>query len=697
MATEQNSNTPGWLAVLYRQRKLTAYVLLALGVYLIGQVAVVLIGKYQWLAVLEILACVAFGATCLICGYLYLPKEGDGGTFDLNTTRRLVLVMGGAFGFFLLVIAIGRGAAWSTYFTGGVEAWQGEGAWRIWVCVLLALAGLGVMFASLNLARTEERTNPVLRRSLYGYNAVLTGLLLLALLTILNVMAYVYVPAVWDWTRAGLYSLSPQSVNLLKHLEKPLKVYVLVTSRSAQIQSDLTNLMNNCQAVSSKVRVETLLRDRSLKRLDELVHQYGLVESEGLLVVYGTEPDEQHQFIRAQDLWEASGSPMGGRSGGLTFKGEEALMSAVRQLEEGKVKAVVYFTQGNGELDIDDTTMNRINRGGSLLRDRLQKAGYDVKRLRFSAVEGAKGTDPNLVVSRKVPDDAAVVVIANPQTRLPDESIKALREYMKPADPQRKKGRLVVLLDVNVRDGQMLQTGLESFLAEFNVSVGNDRVLSLRSRNPVDVFVLANPSLRGTNNLAAAFSDHPIQMREVRTVRPRPGGPPGAGSAFQAEPLLLVPVGLDAWVETNLSVDPIPYITDMVENHPKALAAKLSQEPIPVAVAVTENTRAGNPSDPHAFMNPASEQSPRLVVFGDVTFASNVAMRQGNDWGADFLASSLAWLRERPEAIGIPPKKRGEYQMNPDTRFDRMIWLPLLLMSCAVVGLGLGVWVVRRR
>ena len=61
------------------------------------------------------------------------------------------------------------------------------------------------------------------------------------------------------------------------------------------------------------------------------------------------------------------------------------------------------------------------------------------------------------------------------------------------------------------------------------------------------------------------------------------------------------------------------------------------------------------------------------------------------------LASSLAWLRERPSSIGLDPKERKEYQMDANVNLRRMAYLPLGLMFVCVVGLGLGIWVVRRR
>src|SRR2546423_585115 len=63
----------------------------------------------------------------------------------------------------------------------------------------------------------------------------------------------------------------------------------------------------------------------------------------------------------------------------------------------------------------------------------------------------------------------------------------------------------------------------------------------------------------------------------------------------------------------------------------------------------------------------------------------------------DVFESSLAWLRERPSSIGLDPKERKIYQIEPTTNFTRMEFLPLGLMIVTVLGLGLGVWVVRRR
>jgi hypothetical protein len=67
----------------------------------------------------------------------------------------------------------------------------------------------------------------------------------------------------------------------------------------------------------------------------------------------------------------------------------------------------------------------------------------------------------------------------------------------------------------------------------------------------------------------------------------------------------------------------------------------------------------------------------------------------------DLFRSCVSWLRGSPDiGKGNPDeqKRRKEYQLNvaPDN-INRLKYLPLLLMILAVIALGTGVWVVRRR
>src|SRR5262249_19142860 len=123
----------------------------------------------------------ALGAVCLAIvalgsGVWLLLAPLDQRT--LTNTRIALLSTGGLFGLVIFLATVGRaGRWWSDIFSGGFAGWKGEGGWKLWLCIGVALLGLVIMFVSLLLARTEERANVYLRRLLYGYNAVLSGLL----------------------------------------------------------------------------------------------------------------------------------------------------------------------------------------------------------------------------------------------------------------------------------------------------------------------------------------------------------------------------------------------------------------------------------------------------------------------------------------------------------------------------------------
>src|SRR5204862_23953 len=80
---------------------------------------------------------------------------------------------------------------------------------------------LALVFGSLSLARTDVRSNPSLRRLLFGYNDLFLGLLVLELLIVLNILIYALVPYSFQWTESGgIYAMSPATKNLLANLKK---------------------------------------------------------------------------------------------------------------------------------------------------------------------------------------------------------------------------------------------------------------------------------------------------------------------------------------------------------------------------------------------------------------------------------------------------------------------------------------------
>jgi hypothetical protein len=246
----------------------------------------------------------------------------------------------------------------------------------------------------------------------------------------------------------------------------------------------------------------------------------------------------------------------------------------------------------------------------------------------------------------------------------------------------------------------METTGLETFLAGFGVQVGNDRIIRIptnRLPNPewLVAVVSSDRFAQSRNPIVEAFArDQFGFLKSTRTVRPLPAGPQ-PNQRYRAETLMIAPgvqSGQYLWAETNLQTDAMQLIKDLSRRD--ALNDKVSHEPLPVAVAVSETLPGG--TGPHSVAQ--AEEKPRLIVFGNTGVVSNYVMSEAAiGLYYDLFASAIAWEREKPSNIGIEPKQRDYYTLPSDANVSRMHWMPAILMIVAIIGLGTGVWVVRRR
>ena len=71
--------------------------------------------------------------------------------------------------------------------------------------------------------------------------------------------------------------------------------------------------------------------------------------------------------------------------------------------------------------------------------------------------------------------------------------------------------------------------------------------------------------------------------------------------------------------------------------------------------------------------------------------------RGDSSFPAEMFANSIDWLRDRPAVANIANKTYGRYNVKPDFGFVRGTLLPVGLVLFAVLALGTGVWVTRRK
>jgi len=610
--------------------------------------------------------------------YILVPRAPQGGQEQPTApAKMLILGVGGLFGLSLTVLGVMFGILWWNAAVGGLfsgrDAWKGGETlehYRPYIVLGLILAGLAVMLLSILVVRSEERTNPHLRRLVYGYVTVFTGLMLLAVLGATNVLAFFYVQEngldPFDWTESHVYSLSQGTKQILKDLPSNVVVYVLLSPRDP-LYADVKTLLANFQSVTNKVEAEFINPGNPLA-VAALMQQYQFTGREGVLVVYDPDGKPNYQFLKPLPDLEgvSSRGPMGSGSEERTFKGEQAIISAINSLRQGDIKNIVYFTQDSGELAMDNLDVQAPDVGlGRLISLRKEDKLYEPRPLNLGSVS-------------RVPEDAMAVVIAGPRQPLSPRKVEVLTEYMK--DP---KNKLIVLVDTF--DQAPLPTGLEKFLEGYGVTVGQDLILNgIDPESPTAVFLRVAPNADSV--FRESFRGFPfIAWSEARSVRPTTD----PNSAYVASPLFVTAAAEDRfqWAEEK----PGEILKD-----PQAFEKKATtrSQPIPVAVTVREK-KPQDASDVHAV------GKPRLIVFGDSTWVSNAYLANPRAGRINYLifTSSLSWLRERyAEVTSVEPKTRKYYRVTipPERKFSLMV-VPGILVFTAVVACGIGVLLLRRR
>jgi hypothetical protein len=382
-------------------------------------------------------------------------------------------------------------------------------------------------------------------------------------------------------------------------------------------------------------------------------------------------------------------------------------------MTEGKV--VIYFTTGHGELTPEGGMppgmppgMPRPKAGGlAKLRDKLtERKSVEVKSLTV---------DRSL---KKVPDDASVVVVARPTTAFNPEEVKVLREYVqRTAKVEKAKdasgrerdeekvtaGKLMLLLDPVIQkeggNAAMAPTGLDPLLGEYGVRVNNDRIITVdrRVRNPIQVVAIPDPD--SANPVPKAFSASPTTVtlftfENVRSVEPLDS----KGGGRSVDKIMIAPSQFDIVVDTQLNADPVD-LANGLRGDEARLEKMISKKSVTIALAVSDGgTPPGMPRD--AAHSSQLKDTPRMVVFGSAGWVSDEGLEGGRGTlRADLFNSCVSWLREK-SSVGakIESKKRKEYDLiiaPQDT--GKVMYLPLGLLLLGVVGLGTGVWVVRRR
>lgn len=313
-----------------------------------------------------------------------------------------------------------------------------------------AWAGLACILVYLVAQWRESSTGAGSRATKMGMMSIVSIVAMLAILAALNYLG-VRQNKRWDFTANQVFSLSEQTLKVLRGLDAPAKLTVYDLSTSF---------------------------DRTKDRLEEYTYQ-----SPQLSVEY-VDIDRQPAKAKAAGV-TAPGTLVleyKGRVERITQTEEQDIANAFIKATTGQERKV-YFTQGHGEKDpaASDRT------GYSAVAESLKGDNYGFEKL-------------VLAQTSAVPEGATAVIIAGPVTDFFPGEIDALKKYLAAG------GGLFAMLDPAEKAGQGALPNLTGLLKEWGIDAGDDIVVDASG---VGQMFGAGPTVP----VAASYPAHPITER----------------------------------------------------------------------------------------------------------------------------------------------------------------------------------------
>jgi len=452
----------------------------------------------------------------------------------------------------------------------------------------------------------------------------------------------------FDLTRSKKYSLSEETLSYLKGLPREVRVTITLSSDMADADTfeDIRSLLREYTFASQpngagrSVKVEYIdiyqrPRDASERGLDEEAVYF--------------ECGDKRRKVRHDELYRIENRVK------KAFLGEQVFTAAILDVSAPEQKKI-YFLTGHGELRLDDSDRMR---GLSSLGGQLKVRNFAVETLDINA-------------TRRVPEDAALVVVAAPD-RVEPFVQEQLRRYLSD-----NAGRVILLLSTR------MQHGLDELLEDWGIWA-HDVVLC--DSNPDSITEEQDLTIR------SFAANHPItqtlierklllRLGETRCINPLPSKIRGSGLNITT----LAVTTSTAWGERNYR-GPRPYVYNEGLDL-RGSAASIPEHCLGVAVASEPVQAGGN--------LPFSVKGGRLVVFGTADMIVNDRFT-GTPGNQNIFLNAINWAVERDTQLATPARAIERFQialsLEELSRLRLLLWFGLPALAG---GLGLIVYWTRR-
>lgn len=428
----------------------------------------------------------------------------------------------------------------------------------------------------------------------------------------------------WDWTSAGLYTLSGATKETLASLKDPIDVIVFLSS-SDPLTLSVRHMLSAYGAETRFLRARYVDPDRNPAEFLGLQQKYKLlagkaedgrvVTDASLVVARG----ERHWFLTNEDIVQYDE-----KEGRARPKLEQALTEGIRNVLE-RERAKICFSTGHQEISIDDGGPT----GLAEFRYRLEKNNYEVEAIDLTT----PGRQPALTPCR-------VLIVAGPEVEFDAKSSARVAEYL-------TSGGNVMLLANPVldEDNRIRPTGLDPIGRAAGISFSADFIVeqdqALRVPTGIGETYFATPLVHDVTR--GLFKDSEklefkVMVSAAQSLHALPDKAPA--------PLL----------RTSPSAFSLKDIRPFVEEG-KAVTRSPgdAQGPFDVAMAAELQKPRGS----------KEKHGPRIVIVGSANVAWGRNWREPTLLGnRQFMESALSWLAARPVIVSVPEKASVDVGIN---------------------------------
>ena len=454
-------------------------------------------------------------------------------------------------------------------------------------------------------------------------------------------------PARIDMSSQGMFSLSPQTVNMLKRLERP----VHVTFFHDPMMRETVELYKLMAANSDgKVTLELwdpMLNPAQARRRGVEFAGTAIMESDGRkMTVNGpTETDIANGILRVSQAVQQSICFLDGHQEPDPFSAES------HDHSEGDVG----HSHGLG-----GKVVTHQKHGMAKARNSLESLNYQVRKVL-------------LVNDKATLDGCGLLVVAGPRIALLPQEVKTIAAYLDDG------GNALFMLDPFVK------TGLEPLLLDWGIVVDDNLVIDEASHFWTDVSAPAVTEY----NFHQVTQDLPLTFFPgARSLSPTPQRVP----TVMVRPL--INTSARSW--TSKDSDRAEFDPDRNTRQPSTIMVFANRRPefASSADVLLRELRGEKPAQPQPQAEAAKkavEKPSRIVVVGDSDFATNSFYNiMGN--GKLFL-NAVNYLSARENLIGIEPRTFDRPQVSlTNQQMKGTVFLSMILIPALMALVGVAVW-----